>query len=177
MQFSMSFFKSFMRSLFGKIATYIVRLALGGDSDAPPTSASILLYMLDLKDSAISMFVSMGNRIARILGRCSNPKIAPSVIRRIVIYMVDVSQGPFASHIGPNYLMCPNALIFDRNSYSAFFGFARTASYVPGTYFPVGDLPSENPCFTVIGEIFPDKRWVESWHSHNVHQASTVHKT
>lgn len=177
MQSGMSFLEGFMCSFFRKKSAYVVSATVSRHSDSPSAPSHIFSYVLYLKNSAISMLIGVGQRIAGIFRRICQSQIRPSVIRWIVVNMIDIFRGPLACHVGPDNLVGSNAFIVNSDSDSAFFGFAGTTSEITSAHLAVGYSPFESTRFPIVGEIFPNERGVKSRHLVNIHRATTVYKS
>jgi hypothetical protein len=139
-----------------------------------PDPRSPFAQMFYPVNAAISVLIVGLDRISYILRGGHFPEIEPSIIRRIMVDVINRASSPLAGLICPHYLMCPDILVLDGYLYSAILRRTNVTGELAGSRSLVIDLPSKLAGLWIVGKVLTNKRWIKFWHDDIVYQATEV---
>jgi len=124
--------------------------------------------VFDQKHAAISIFVCVLTIISAVLCICRNAQIAPSIIRRILIYVINRKTWPLASLKNPNNLMRPNGFVAKRNFNAAAFLRTYVASEISSLRSCIVNAPTKLAIIGIIRKELADLRRIDIRHKASV---------
>lgn len=116
----------------------------------PNPNRPCLSWLVKIHSLVTRCVVFSGPYIHHVLGFSRFSQIAPTIIKRILIDVINLMNGPSASHHGPNYPMGSMQLAVDshRDASLAICGAAGNIAYISSSASK--DFPRQNARFWII---------------------------